>query len=209
MEMQNWLLFSSIALVATVSPGPAVFLVISHSLRYGSQYAILTILGNISGLFIMSLLSVLGLSALIRYSETGFVLLKTIGVFFLIYLGLRLITSKAIPASLPAISKSSLSGRKKVQLYLQGLLVALSNPKAIGFTTALFPQFIDNQQPLTGQFTILVITFMAFSFFCLLTYALLSELGTRSFFNQHCQRTARQILGFLLIASGVGLGLSS
>ena len=209
MEMQNWLTFASIALVATITPGPAVLLVVAHSLQFGRKCALFTILGNISALFVLSLLSVLGQSVLIHYSEKGFVLLKSAGVLFLVYLGLRLLTSRDNSVTIPAVSETSPRGRKKMQLYLQGLLVALSNPKAIGFTTALFPQFINNQHRLTGQFAILVVTFMALSFLCLFSYAMLGEQATGPFTGRGGKQAARRVMGFILIASGVGLGLSS
>lgn len=73
MLIENWLVFVSIAFVATVTPGPAVFLVISNSLSYGLKNTVITILGNISGLLVMSGLSVLGLSAVLLHSVVLFV----------------------------------------------------------------------------------------------------------------------------------------
>jgi threonine/homoserine/homoserine lactone efflux protein len=60
-------------------------------------------------------------------------------------------------------------------LFFQALGVAVSNPKAIVFLTALFPQFIDIEKPLILQFLTLIVILMFFSFFFLMSYALLAH----------------------------------
>ena len=76
MDIQQWLLFISIALVATATPGPAVLLVSTHSLSYGWHNSIVTILGNVSGLLVMSALSVAGLSVVVLNSAVLFFIVK-------------------------------------------------------------------------------------------------------------------------------------
>ncbi|WP_211209415.1 LysE family translocator [Thiofilum flexile] len=155
--------------MATITPGPAVLLATTHSLSYGWRSAVFTILGNISGLFIMSALSVLGLSVIILGSEWVFSIIKYIGAAYLIYLGIKFWRNGLKPVTTD--TQSTQRRIKPLKLYLNGLAVALSNPKAIAFTTALFPQFIKQNEPLLVQFSILVLTFMALSFFSLLFYA--------------------------------------
>lgn len=76
MNLENWLIFCSIALVATITPGPAILLTTTHSVAYGLKKSLATIFGNISGLLLMSSLSVLGLSTIILYSTTVFLVVK-------------------------------------------------------------------------------------------------------------------------------------
>ena len=57
-------------------------------------------------------------------------------------------------------------------LFRQGLLSAVSNPKAVLFFAAFFPQFLNPAAPMAPQFTILALTFMAFEFAVLTTCAL-------------------------------------
>lgn len=171
MTLESWLLYCSIALAATLSPGPAVLLVTTHSLRYGPVRSIYTILGNISGLFIMSFCSVIGLSALLLYSSLAFGIIKTVGAAYLIWLGIKL-WRNGLGTEDHAMGKK-MNG-KPATLYRQGLFIALTNPKAIAFTTALFPQFIITTDPLTRQFLPLICILMTFSFICLSGYALAS-----------------------------------
>lgn len=168
MALENWTLFCLIALAATATPGPAVLLVMSHSLRFGPAKAAGTVFGNATGLFLMSLLSVLGLSAVILHSSALFLAVKLCGAAYLFYMGVKL-WSHGIRYE--AFSSSKSGARSALGLYFQGTLVALTNPKAIIFTTALFPQFIDGAKPLASQFAILVTSFMAISACCLLSYA--------------------------------------
>lgn len=208
MEIQNWLLFSSIALVATITPGPAVLLVATHSIGYSPTRAIYTILGNISGLFIMSLLSVLGLGALVLCSTLAFTVIKSLGACYLIYLGIKLWRGGFVPISATCHART-LNKDTNLRLYTQGLMVALSNPKAIAFTTALFPQFINNSSPLTPQFALLVTTFMSYSFICLSVYAKISATARIRARNTRLEKIISRVFGSLFVCSGIGLGASS
>jgi threonine/homoserine/homoserine lactone efflux protein len=56
--------------------------------------------------------------------------------------------------------------------YLQGFLVGASNPKAVLFFAAFFPQFLNPAAPIVPQFAALALTFMAMEFSVLTTCAL-------------------------------------
>ena len=207
MEMHNWWLFASIALVATLTPGPAVLLVTSHSVSCGWRNAVFTILGNISGLFIMSALSVLGLSAIILSSSLVFALVKFVGAAYLVFLGIRIWRNGFVNVSDHPQAVRRAGGGKK--MYLQGLAIAISNPKAIAFTTALFPQFIDQESALPAQFTILVATIMFLSFICLLGFAYAAERARNGLFAS-VPSYLNKIFGVGFIASAFALvGASS
>ena len=172
MQLDSWLTFCSIAFIATATPGPAVLLVTTTSIQFGILRSLITIAGNVTGLFIMSACSVLGLSALVLYSSTAFTAIKILGACYLLYLGIKL-WRNGINTNITINGGSKTSN--VWNLYSHGLLIALTNPKAIAFTTALFPQFISVSKPLLPQFTILVVTFMAFSFSCLLFFSIISQ----------------------------------
>ena len=171
MQIETWLAFASIAFIATISPGPAILLVTSVSLQHGPARSLMSIAGNVTGLFLMSSASVLGLSSLLLYSGTAFAIVKFVGAAYLIYLGIKLWRNGF---GFSDIQTAEAPPRRR-NLFSQGLFVALSNPKAIAFTTALFPQFLSLSDPLLPQFTLLVVTFMAFSAACLFAYALLAH----------------------------------
>jgi len=210
MSPENLLIFISITFIAALTPGPAIMLVSTNSMNYGIKKSIFTILGNITGLFFMSLLSILGLSTFILYSAPVFFLVKIIGACYLIYLGIKL-WRKGLNFS-PASTLSSEQKQSEItsyKLYLQGLFIALSNPKAIAFTTALLPQFIDSTAPLNYQFMTLVSIFMLVSFSCLLGYAFIASKIVGSSGIEKLQQLIGKTFGAIFIGFGLALAATT
>jgi len=170
--------------------------------------AVFTICGNISGLFIMSLFSVLGLGALVLCSSTAFSLLKILGALYLIFLGIKM-WRNGFYRTEDQLNIRTTHSPDKCKLYLHGVTVALSNPKAIAFTTALFPQFIDHTIPLLPQFSLLVITFMLYSFICLAIYGWLSAKTRDGLRNSRLEQIISRLFAALFIGSGIGLATTS
>jgi len=210
MNYDSWILFTSIAFIATITPGPAILLVTTHSVTFGTRRSIATMLGNVSGLFIMSLLSVMGLSAVILHSAPIFFLVKMAGALYLVYLGLKLWRHGFGLEELRSVQRDPLQPRPRItKLYGNGLFVALSNPKAIAFTTALFPQFILPEQPVALQFTILIITFMFLSFTCLFAYAVMAAETKNRTSNIKLHGIMSKVFGGAFVGSGVFLASAS
>lgn len=199
MNFENWLTFCSIALVATATPGPAVLLVTTHCLSEGFNRSLVTALGNVTGLFIISSISILGLSALILHSATAFTAIKLCGSAYLIYLGIKLWRNGLNNVK---TERTKLIRQSALGLYGQGILLALTNPKAILFTTALFPQFISTSDPLLPQFALLVTSFMTLSFLCLAAYSLLAQKTRRGTEKLLPNRRMGRICGSIFIAAG-------
>lgn len=170
MTVESWIIYLVLVTAATATPGPAILFIITNSTSYGWKRAIWAALGNIVGLFCLGIIAITGLGTILNTSVVFFNILKYAGAAYLIYLGLKILLQKELDLSsinAPAHS-TDISSRK---IFLQALAVAISNPKAIVFLTALFPQFINIEQTLIPQFSILIITLMSFSFFFLMLYA--------------------------------------
>ncbi len=206
MQFENWFMFCSIALLATATPGPAALLVSINSLSFGFKKSLVTILGNVTGLFIMSTFSVLGLSAVVLHSTVAFTVIKLLGAAYLAYLGFKLWVNGVGTIEVGSTRKSKGSS---LSLYTQGVLVALTNPKAVVFTTALFPQFIVAADPLMFQFSILVLSFMLLSFICLSLYALIAQRAKARTINTRVQKLFGKIFGAIFIGAGCILATTS
>jgi len=170
MTVESWIIYLALVTAATATPGPAILFIITNSTLYGWKRAAWAAIGNIMGLFCLGIIAITGLGTILNTSLVFFNILKYAGAAYLIYLGIKIILQKGVDFSsinAPACS-TGISSRK---IFLQALGVAISNPKAIVFLTALFPQFINIEQPLISQFSILIITLMSFSFFFLMVYA--------------------------------------
>jgi threonine/homoserine/homoserine lactone efflux protein len=211
MGLENWLAFSFVAFsfvafLATLIPGPAALLVTIHSLSYGFKKSLFTILGNIAALFLMSSVSILGLTALVMMSAFAFTVVKVLGAVYLVYLGIKV---WKFGIQFNASEQRLEEQRPNLNLFVQGLLVALTNPKAIVFTTALFPQFISATEPLMTQFSILVATFMALSFVCLCTYSFIAQ-SARTKINTGLSSTfLNRLFGSAFVGAGFYLATSS
>ncbi|MNV61672.1 Homoserine/homoserine lactone efflux protein [compost metagenome] len=158
------------------------------------------------------LLSALGLGALLAASETAFWVLKAAGAAYLIWLGIKTFRSRAtVFDELPEQDGKAATPLATVpahKLFVQGLIVGGSNPKAILFFTAFFPQFLDPAAAWASQFAVLASTFVAFEFtvltLCALGVARLAPVlrsGTRMrWFNRVCGGLFA-LMGTLLLAT--------
>lgn len=168
MTLSTWLLYVAAVLVLTVTPGPTVLMCISTSINLGPRKALIATLGSTTAIVGIMALSALGLSTALAASETLFSALKWLGAAYLAYLGISALFS---PATDIAVSGSVESSRNW-RLLGQGFLVGASNPKALLFFGALFPQFIDPGAPQLPQFGLLGLTFIFFELLWLSVYAL-------------------------------------
>ena len=88
--MENYLLFTLIATVTILSPGPGVLLTLTNSIRYGFFGAIGGIVGIAFGTFIVAGLSATSVGVILATSAMAFTVMKFIGAAYLIYLGVKL-----------------------------------------------------------------------------------------------------------------------
>lgn len=212
MELSTWLLFIAVGTAAVVSPGPAILLSISNSVRFGMAKVFLSTLGNISGLFILSTAAIFGLGAIFKTSTHLFFVVKLIGAAYLIYLGIRQWRSKANffaeqpdPDKLKKGSSKRNQNKSNVKIFSEGFLIAMTNPKAILFFTALFPPFINTNKDLPQQFLIMTFTFMAMSFICLMSYGLLASRVKNWFAMGNRTTWFNRILGSVFVTIGAGV----
>lgn len=212
MSLESWLLYLSFVFIATATPGPAVFFIMTKSSLHGWKKAGFSALGNICGLFILGLIAVTGLGAVLKASEHLFNLVKYAGAAYLIYLGLVQFFQKQDPSIGPIDTLENKGKRPEIssfKIFIQALGVAISNPKAIVFLTALFPQFILIDQALIPQFMRLVMTLMAFSFSFLMFYAFLAHTAKNWLAAPARQKWFSRASGSAFIGFGVLMAASS
>ncbi|HEY1898416.1 MAG TPA: LysE family translocator [Steroidobacteraceae bacterium] len=202
MSLNIWLTFVAAAFVISGSPGPNMLLSLTHGIHHGLTRTFATMLGLLSGLAIILTVSLGGLGAVLMTSTTVFVVVKYAGAVYLAYLGIRI--------WLTADTRLITSGRPlaggRLSRYRTGMLVSLSNPKAILFCLAFFPQFIDRRQPLARQAAILLATFVIIETCWMLVYAgggarLATWLGTGN-----RMRWFNRASGSVFMGAGVLLG---
>lgn len=207
MSLHSWLVYLMLVIAACSSPGPAVLFIMTNTTLHGWHVALFSALGNISGLLLMGIVATTGLGALLNASQAMFDLVRYAGALYLVYLGVRLFFQRGIDMA-PGQATGT-AGKSPGKVFVQAMGVALSNPKAIVFLTALFPQFVDLEAALLPQFVILITTLMLFSFLFLMFYALLAHKAKFWLFSPRRLRTFGRVSGGLFIGFGALLATSS
>lgn len=135
-------------------PGPGQLLFMAHSLKAGVGKAVPVIAGNHSANVIQMLLAGFGLAGAIAASAEVFVVVKWLGVVYLLWLGVRTVLRAGGGPSAGRDERGS-------SLFRQGFVTAAANPYAVLFFAALFPQFLDPGAALLPQIAVFGATYLA------------------------------------------------
>lgn len=185
--------------VIVIVPGPTVTLIIANSLRHGSRAGLLNMAGTQAGLVIMIAIVGIGLSSVIAAMGHWFDWVRLAGAVYLIWLGWKMYRSAGEIGEGAAEARPPRGG-----FFLQGLLVALSNPKTLVFFGAFFPQFLDPGRDYATQIAIMGAIAMLFAAVSDSAYAILSGRAGR-FLSQKRVRLMSKFSGGFLIGGGLWL----
>jgi threonine/homoserine/homoserine lactone efflux protein len=202
MTLSTYLLYVAAVALLIVTPGPTMLMCMTNSINHGPRRAMTSVGGAVTAVLCVMALSAMGLGALLATSETAFTTAKVVGAAYLIWLGIKTFRSNTVLT--PGRDTAGASGRS---FYLQGFLVGASNPKAVLFFAAFFPQFLNPAAPIVPQFALLALTFMAFEFtvltMCALGVArlmpLLKSSGPVRWINRVCGGLFTLMGGLLLL----------
>ena len=209
MALSDWLAFLFVSLFVTFTPGPAVLLAVSNSLSVGPARAMISSLGNAVGLLLVSTAATAGLGVVLQTSATAFLVLKLLGAGYLVYLGIRQWRSGGAMFAEPSGAQAR-AGASTWKLFGNGLTVALTNPKAILFFTALFPQFMHAGAGAAQQFVMLTVTFAGCAVFAHAVYVLLARSVKGRLAEPRRARLLNRVFGGSFVVLGVSLlGLRS
>ena len=162
MSLTTYSLYLAAVAVLVLSPGPTMLMCMTTALNEGKSSALAAAVGSICAVLGVMTLSALGLGALLAASELAFTVVKVIGAIYLIWLGIKTFCNNAEAIDIKRAATDT--GRRLRAHYVRGLLVGSSNPKAILFFTAFFPQFLNPIEPFAPQYSILALTFIACEF---------------------------------------------
>jgi threonine/homoserine/homoserine lactone efflux protein len=180
-------------------PGPVVGALVGRALFGGVR----STFGFLGGVFIGDLLwllaAVSGLGYLAATYSTVFMVIKTIGALYLIYLGYKALRHALEKNQQFTIPKSSRKGMG----FVSGLLVTLGNPKLVAFYIGFLPTFID-METLSFQEALLASVLVP-STFALMNFGwALSASKAKSLFKSTAPiRTLNVVSGSLLVGAGI------
>ncbi len=204
MNWHTWWLFLITETALSISPGPAVLLVVSQGLRRGGRRSIFSSCGILSANALYFAVSAAGLGAAILASSALFSVIRWAGAAYLVWLGLRAILGRHSPFR-PALGNVSVDAESNGRLYIGGFLLQAANPKALMFFAAILPQFVTPAQPMAAQFALLGATSITAEFFVLLAYGVLAGRASALARQPRFARTADCVAGALLLGAAVGL----
>lgn len=163
--------FALATAILALSPGPDNIFVLTQSLVYGKRYGLATVYGLITGCIVHTSLLAFGVSLIIKESETLFFAIKFFGAIYLLFLAFKVY--KSDPSIL--LSKKNVPQKTTIQLFKQGFVMNVLNPKVSIFFLAFFPGFLFSKTLSTiVQFYILGLIFMVVS---LIIFSLISILA--------------------------------
>ncbi len=193
--------FCIASMALAITPGPDNIYVLTQSITNGSSYGIATTAGLITGCILHTTLVAFGISAIIMTSEVLFLILKIAGAVYLLYLAYQVWKA----GNTLHLSADTSVKKSHLQLFKQGVLMNILNPKVSLFFLVFFPAFLwDKEGNTIIQFYVLGLMFMGISFFIFSAIALLS--GRVSSFLRG-QKGAGQFFKVMQIIVFVGIAI--
>jgi len=209
MVSSTLLAFSIAALVLAMVPGPSTALVLRQTLRSGRRLAFVTTLGNASGTLFWSVAAAFGLSTLVAASQAAYNLIKILGAFVLIGLGVHTLAraradTRSGSADITNVSRMAPGPAGPLRAgYRVGLLTNLANPKAAGFAVSFLPQFVPAHAPVLETMLILAVVqvLISISWYALVAWGV--NQARKAFSRPIVRRRLEQSSGIILIGFGV------
>jgi threonine/homoserine/homoserine lactone efflux protein len=132
--------FAAAALVLIVIPGPGVLFVIGRALAHGRRTALLSVAGHAAGNWVLAVCVALGVGTVVERSAAVFTAVRLAGAAYLVWLGIQAFRHRN---SLAEVLDSAVAPRGNVRAAREGLVVGITNPKAVILFAAVLPQFVD------------------------------------------------------------------
>ena len=202
--LSGWLL--------NLTPGPDVLYIVSSALRSGVRAGIAAALGITAGCFVHIVAAGLGGSALMATSAMAFSVLKWVGAAYLLYVGVRLLLSKAQDAiKIGAVSADSVTAGGLKSLFFRGFWTHALNPTVALFFLAFVPQFIaPGAAHPTVAFLLLGVLFNLNAIPINIGYAVLAAWAAqRTAAIQRGMHWLDRLAGALFVGFGIKLALSA
>ncbi len=203
MTLHVWFGFLLAAILIAVTPGPGAVISMSTGMRYGYWSALAAILGLQAAILLHLTIVALGLGAVLAASETAYLAVKLVGAAYLIWLGIQKWRAPLVPVD------TSMPPVRQRNLFIQGALVNLTNPKAIVFIGALVPQFVDPAVSPGPQYAVIATTLCLTDMMVMSCYALAAGRLGRWLRDPAAIRMQNRLFGGVFASAGVMLGLSS
>lgn len=182
----------------SLSPGPAVMLVVACGLTWGARKSLAATLGILSANAIYFAVSATALGAVLATSPTFFLVVKWLGAAYLVYIGVAALFGRPSPI---ALRRDERSGGRSGALYLSGLTLQLANPKTLVFFVSILPQFVDPRLAVGPQMVWLAIGSIVPELLILAGYGYLASRAARLTRDARFARATERVAGALVLCA--------
>ncbi|WP_028049592.1 LysE family transporter [Cellulomonas sp. URHD0024] len=203
MSLSLWLTLVGACLVISCTPGAGAINTMSNSLGSGWTRSIWGILGQQLALLVHIAIVAAGVGVLVSRSQVTFDAIRYVGAAYLVYLGVRQFRAQT------AMGGVALLDREPAwSMFRRGLLVNLTNPKAIVFFLAFMPQFVRLDRALVPQYAIVAATVVAVDVLVMwFLFASAARGLVRLTARESGRRIVNRVFGGLFVAVGVVLAV--
>jgi threonine/homoserine/homoserine lactone efflux protein len=195
--------FIATCIVLGLTPGPNMSLILASTLTSGRRAGLVTVAGTTSGLALLVGAATAGMTSLMVFMAEWFDVIRWIGALYLVYLGARQLWLFRQRRALDALPPPP----KGANLYFEGLLVSLSNPKVLLFLGAFLPQFVDPAGDAVVQLALLAVLFIAVLAAVDIGYTLIVA-RARATIEATRLRLLDGVAGILLLLGGLALAMA-
>jgi len=191
--------------LVSLTPGLCMMLSLSLGMTVGVRRAAWMWLGELLGVGLVAVASVLGAATVLLQYPPLFTAFKWGGGAYLIWLGIEMWRSKGTLA-IPDVP-DDVRAPQRTQLAMQGFVTAIANPKGWAFFIALLPPFLDFDQPMAPQLTLLLAIILSMELCCLVLYAAGGSVARALLANRANVRLLNRIAGTMIMGLGIWLML--
>ncbi|MEM7069188.1 MAG: LysE family translocator [Pseudomonadota bacterium] len=175
----------------SASPGPSILALVSRTITRGWKDVLPFIAAMWIGEILWMTCAVAGLAALATNYENAFLVIKYLGVAYLVYLAWKMWSS---PASLEEeVPTGALVIRERGKMFMAGLFLTLGNPKIVVFYLALLPTLIDLKMLTIAGWAVLCLVTMAILAAIDLTYVILAQRARKALKTPAAVRIANRV----------------
>ncbi|MFZ5608709.1 MAG: LysE family translocator [Pseudomonadota bacterium] len=203
MSLELYIAFLLASVIVVAIPGPNVTLIIARALGHGRRAAMATVLGTTLAQAFSLALVIAGMTTAIALFARWFELLRWLGVAYLGYLAYRQWRSPSI-----ILDDIETQQAPHKRLFLEGAMVAATNPKTLLFFAAFLPQFIDPARPVPGQMALLSLSYLAIAFCLDSGYGLAAARLRPYFATRRAARVKNRVAASCLGVAALGLALA-
>ena len=204
MELSTWLAFFVASWAISISPGAGAIAAMSAGLNHGFRRGYFTTFGLVLGIWTQVIVVGIGLGALVAASASAFLVVKWLGVAYLVWLGIVQWRAPATPMVTSADGGVVVTRRSMV---LRAWMVNAVNPKGTVFLLAVVPQFMNLSQPLLPQYLVIAATLAFTDLVVMAGYTVLASRVLGALKSPTHIRAMNRTFGGLFVLAGSVLAL--